>query len=170
VILGKWQGAGMAIALMPYFALVLRVQVEQTISAEGWRNLLQHCDPHRNFDGEIMVFGAMDERSIDGYVSRLTSFGFTGPDNGDTSDMAIYAFGKTTQIPSWLSVVDVTFFDESIGPCKAWKLTKSERYQLVDFHTRIDSPTKGYECDWEPKIGQIRRGPPPLHSARSNSQ
>jgi hypothetical protein len=159
----------MAIKLMPFVTLVLRTQVEQNISAEGWRYLLSHCDPHRNFDGEIIVFGAMDERSIDRHISELTSFGFIGPDQGEESDMVVFVFGSASQVPGWLSLVDVTFFDASIKPCKAWKLTKSEQYRLVDFHTPVAGPTKGYECDWEPKIGPIRRGPAPSRSQPSSS-
>ena len=147
----------MAIRLMPFITLILRSNVEQEISAKGWRYLLHYCDPHRNFDGEIMAFGAMSGRDIETYIEDLTSFGFIGPDNGENSDMALWAmpFGPASYMPSWLSVVDVKFFDDPAKNCKAWKLSNSEVYRLIDFHLEIEAPTKGYECDWPPLIGKI---------------
>ena len=147
----------MAIRIMPFITLILRPHVQQEISAEGWRYLFHHCDPHRNFDGEIMVFGAMSGHDIEVHIDALTSFGFIGPGNGENSDMVLWEmlFGPTSDMPSWLSVVDVTFFDDTASPCKAWKLSDSGVYQLLDFHTGIEAPTKGYECDWAPLIGKI---------------
>lgn len=147
----------MAIRLMPFITLILRPRVEQEISANGWRYLFHHCDPHRNFDGEIMVFGAMSGHDIEVHINQLTSFGYIGPDNGEGSDMVLWEgpFGPRSAVPSWLSVVDVKFFDIEREPCKAWKLSKSEVYRLIDFHTEIEAPTKGYECDWAPLIGKI---------------
>ncbi len=147
----------MAIRLMPFITLILRPGVEQEISAKGWRYLFHHCDPHRNFDGEIMVFGAMSGRDIKIYIDELTSFGFIGPGNGEHSDMVIWEmpFGPTSGMPSWLSIVDVKFFDRTTKNCKAWKLSSSGVYRLIDFHSAIEAPTKGYECDWPPLIGKI---------------
>jgi hypothetical protein len=147
----------MAIRLMPFITLILRPHVEQEISAKGWRYLFHHCDPNRNFDGEIMVFGAMNGQDIENRIDELKSFGYIGPDKGENSDMVLWAgpFGATSDLPSWLSVVDVKFFDCETRNCKAWKLSNSSVYQLIDFHTESKAPMKGYECDWQPMIGKI---------------
>ncbi len=34
-------------------------------------------------------------------------------------------------------------------------MENSNVYELVDFESQIDLPTKGYECDWLPYIGKI---------------
>ena len=67
------------------------------------------ADPHHNFDGEIMAFGAMSGNDIDRYITELTSFGYIGPGNGDASDMVVAEslFGDSSEIPSWLELVDV---------------------------------------------------------------
>lgn len=147
----------MAIECMPFITLILRINVQQKISAEGWKYLMHYCDPHSNFDGEIMVFGAMSGRDIQKYVDALSSFGFVKPDNGDKSDMVIWEgpFGATTEVPEWLTTVDVEFFDDETQAVKAWKLTNSGVYNLLDFHRSPELPMKGYECDWAPKIGKI---------------
>ncbi|MEN8677229.1 MAG: hypothetical protein ABF298_07585 [Alteriqipengyuania sp.] len=147
----------MAIRMMPFYTLILRTSVEQEISAKGWRYLFHHCDPHRNFDGEIMVFGAMSGHDIEIDIDALTSFGFIGPDNGESSDMVVWQspFGATSGMPSWLSVVDVKFFDDTARNCKAWKLSNSEVYRLIDFHSAMETPTKVYEWYWPPLIGKI---------------
>jgi hypothetical protein len=147
----------MAIECMPFITLILRVNVQQEISAKSWKFLMYYSDPNTNFDGEIMVFGAMSGQDIQQYVDRLSSFGFVEPNNGDHSDMVIWEgpFGATSDIPEWLTTVSVEFFDERTDDIQAWKLTDSGEYNLLDFHSTAKLPMKGYECDWEPKIGKI---------------
>lgn len=147
----------MAIKLMPFITLIVRINVQQKISAEGWRYLMYYSQPQKNFDGELMVFGAMNGRDIEDYEKTLTSFGFIGPDKGEKSDMVVWEsiFEAVTYVPSWLSVVDVKFFDAEKPDVRAWKLTDSGVYRLVDFSNRAELPTKGYECDWQPFIGKI---------------
>ncbi len=145
----------MAIKLMPFITLILRVETPNSVSAGGWRYLLKRCNPQKNFDGEIMVFGAMSGGDIDHEVAMLRSFGFIGPGEGEWSDMVVWEFGPSEAMPSWLSVVEVTFFDEGAKPCRAWQLTNSQVYTLIDFHTRVELPTKGYQCDWPPLIGKV---------------
>ncbi|MDE3237865.1 MAG: hypothetical protein KGN33_02770 [Paracoccaceae bacterium] len=147
----------MAIKVMPYITVILRTQVEQPISSEGWRYLANSVDPSRNFDGEIMVFGFMGGNGVQRCIDRLTSFGFIGPDRGNQSDIVVWEgpFGPATSMVDWLSLVDVNFFDANIEPCQAWKLTNSSVYTLLDFHILENLPTKGYECDWHPNIGKI---------------
>jgi len=150
----------MAIQTLSFISLILRPFVQQPISSEGWRFLMCSADPHRNFDGEIMAFGAMSGNDIDRYIKELKSFGYVGPDNGDASDMVVAEslFGDSSEMPSWLELVDVNFFDEKLPPVKAWKKKESEVYKLLNFEDDINHPTKGYECDWPPHIGKIAKG------------
>ena len=149
----------MAIQTLSYIYLILRPFVRQPISSEGWKYLLVNADPSRNFDGEIMAFGAMSGQRIDGIIERLKSFGYIGPDNGEESDIVIAdMMGGTSYVPTWLELVDVEFFDDTRPIVKAWKLKKSGVYELLNFETGVSLPTKGYECDWPPHIGKIATG------------
>src|SRR6056297_655642 len=116
----------MAILEMPFYTLILRVNVEQEISAEGWRALFQRVNPASNFDGELMVFGSMNEMDLQAHIDALKSYGFLGPENGDGSDMVIWGspIGALSDVPNWLSYIEVEFFDDR-PPCKAWKLANS---------------------------------------------
>ena len=146
----------MAIQTLSFISLILRPYVQQPISTDGWQYLLAHADPHRNFDGEIMAFGAMSDRDMDYIMLELISFGYIGPDQGDKSDMVISSsFFGGSNIPSWLELVDVKFFDDGKAPTRAWKMTRSNVYSLLDFETTLATATKGYQCDWPPLIGKI---------------
>ena len=79
----------MAIQTLSFISLILRPFVPQTIKSEGWRYLLGYAEPLRNFDGEIMAFGATSGQDIDRIVQALVSFGYIGPDQGDKSDMVL---------------------------------------------------------------------------------
>ena len=103
----------MAIQTLSFISLILRPYVEQPISTDGWKHLLAQVDPHRNFDGELMAFGTMSGRDMDRIIHDLTSFGYIGPDLGDKSDMIVSdMFVGTDNLPSWIELVDVSFFDE----------------------------------------------------------
>ena len=146
----------MAIQTLSFISLILRPYVQQPISTDGWQYLLAQADPHRNFDGELMAFGAMSGQDMDRIMQALISFGYVGPDQGDQSDMVVSdMFTRTDKLPSWIELVDVTFFDETKSPVQAWKMKKSNVYGLLDFEGNIATPTKGYECDWPPYIGKI---------------
>ena len=145
----------MAIQTLSFINLIIRPWVEQEISSEGWAFLLNHTDPNRNYDGEIMAFGAMSNRDIDGIINRLTSSGYNKPDMGEDSDMVISRVFDKSYMPSWIELVDVTFFDVTLPPVKAWKKKNSEVYKLLNFESDISVPTKGYDCDWPPHIGKI---------------
>ena len=69
----------MAIQTLSFISLILRPYIQQPISTDGWQYLLAQADPHRNFDGEIMAFGAMSGRGIDCIIEELISFGYIGP-------------------------------------------------------------------------------------------
>lgn len=145
----------MAIQTLSFINLIIRPWVEQEISSEGWAFLLNHTDPNRNYDGEIMAFGAMSNRDIDGIINRLTSSGYNKPDMGEDSDMVISSVFDKSYMPPWIELVDVTFFDDTLPPVKAWKKKNSEVYKLLNFESDITVPTKGYDCDWPPHIGKI---------------
>ena len=66
-----------------------------------------------------------------------------------------HMFMGESNLPAWIELIDVTFFDESPSPVKAWKRKDSEVYKLVDFENEINVLTKGYEFDWSPHIGKI---------------
>ena len=146
----------MAIQTLSFISLILRPYVKQPISTDGWKSLFAQVDPHRNFDGELMAFGTMSGQDMDRIIQTLFSFGYIGPGEGDQSDMVVSdMFSAGSNIPSWLELVDVKFFDESRPPTQAWKMKKSNVYRLIDFEASLATPTKGYECDWPPYIGKI---------------
>jgi hypothetical protein len=146
----------MAIQTLSFISLIVRPNVTQTIKPEGWRYLLGYADSRRNFDGEIMAFGAMSGNDIDRTINQLVAFGYIGPDNGDASDMVLSPMWEgSSYIPDWLELVDVRFFDESRPATQAWKMKNSNVYALLDFETESNLPTKGYQCDWPPYIGKI---------------
>jgi hypothetical protein len=146
----------MAIKTLSFISLILRPYVQQPISIDGWQYLLSRADPHRNFDGEIMAFGTMSGQDMDRIILDLTSFGYVGPDQGNQSDMVVSdMFSGPSNIPSWIELVDVKFFDEATPPTQAWKMKKSNVYELLNFEAALDKPVKGYQCDWPPFIGKI---------------
>ena len=146
----------MAIQTLSFISLILRPYVKQPISTDGWKSLFAQVDPHRNFDGELMAFGTMSGHDMDQIIERLVSFGYVGPDEGDKSDMIVSdMFTGTDQLPSWIELVDVQFFDEEMPTVKAWKLKESGMYDLINFEADLSLPRKGYQCDWPPLIGKI---------------
>lgn len=146
----------MAIKFLPFYALILRFDTSRVKSIEGWRFLMENCDRNRNFDGELIVFGAMSYDVIRDYIEALTGFGFNEPDDSEETDIVIWSAGvPLTSVPNWLTVIDIEFFAADVPPCKAWKLSESQVYDLLDFHQKIRLPRKGYECDWPPRIGRI---------------
>ena len=146
----------MAIQTLSFISLILRPYVQQDIDPDGWAYLLDHADPNRNFDGEILAFGAMSGGDIDRIINHLFAYGYNRPDTGENSDMVIYdMFTGASFVPSWLELVDVTFFDKTHPPVKAWKKKDSGVYKLLNFEADITLPTKSYDCDWSPNIGKI---------------
>ena len=147
----------MAIQTLSFISLILRPYVEQPISTDGWKTLFAQVDPYRNFDGELMAFGAMSGQDIDRIIHNLISFGYIGPGQGDQSDMVVpHMFSGASNIPSWIELVDVKFFDEATPPVQAWKMKGSGVYDLINFEADLSLPRKGYQCDWPPYIGKIQ--------------
>jgi hypothetical protein len=103
----------MAIQTLSFISLILRPYVEQPISTDGWKHLFAQVDPYRSFDGELMAFGTMSGQDMDTIIERLVSFGYVGPNEGDKSDMVVSdMFMGADNLPSWIELVDVSFFDE----------------------------------------------------------
>ena len=147
----------MAIQTLSFISLILRPYVKQPISTDGWKTLFAQVDPHRNFDGELMAFGAMSGQDIDRIIHDLTSFGYIGPGQGDQSDMVVSdMFSGSSNIPSWIELVDVKFFDENQPPVQAWKMKESGVYDLINFEADLSLPRKGYQCDWPRCFGKIQ--------------
>ena len=144
----------MALVRIPFIGLIFRPFVEQEISRECLLGLLKQINPERNFDGELMVFGAMNTRDIEARYEFLKKGGYKGPSSGEEADMAFSFDGNLQDPPGWLHTTEVRFFDDKIPAVTAHKFTNSQVYQLVDFHGDYHG-VKGYECDWEPFIGKI---------------
>lgn len=142
----------MAIRVMPFHAIVLRLFVPQDITQSGWRMLIANVALGR-FDGEIMAFGSMDPIAIIGVGKSLEGMGFKGPVHGDDADFALLDRGEGA-MPSWLEKVELRFFDSGLVSA-AWKMVNSETYALADQNGRESLPTKGYQVDWPPFIGRI---------------
>ena len=58
-------------------------------------------------------------------------------------------------LPSWIELVDVTFFGDDQPPVKAWKMKEPGVYDLINFEADLSLPRKGYQCDQAPLIGKI---------------
>ena len=144
----------MALVRIPFIGLIFRPFVEQEISRECLLGLLKQINPERNFDGELMVFGAMNTRDIEARYKFLIKGGYKGPSSGEEADMAFSFDGYLQDPPGWLHTTEVRFFDDKIPAVTAHKFTISQVYQLVDFNGDYHG-VKGYECDWEPFIGKI---------------
>ena len=128
----------MAIQTLSFISLILRPYVEQPISKDGWKSLFAQVDPHRNFDGELMAFGTMSGHDMDRIIHDLISFGYVGPDQGDKSDMVVSdMFMGADNLPSWIELVDVTFFEADQPPVKAWKMKNSGVYDLINFEANL---------------------------------
>ena len=143
----------MAIRVMPFYAIVLRPFVLESMAREGWMMLVHHA-ARGTFDGEIMAFGAMNPREIENHAEYLEQLGFKGPQHNDEADFALFQSGMG-KLPTWLEIVDVKHFADGPEHDSAWKLKNSEVYTLHDFHFQPQYPTKGYEVDWPPYIGKI---------------
>ena len=145
----------MAIITLPFYAIILRPFHNQSVAKEGYQFLLRYIDPHRNFDGEIMVFGAMSGMDQANTLEGLRAYGYKGDPADDDCDFVEAEMHSLYQPVSWLETVDVKFFDEAFGSAQAWKMVNSDVYDLVDFHGGARLPRKGYQCDWTPYIAKI---------------
>ena len=144
----------MALVRIPFMGLIFRPFVKQKISQDCLFWLLGQINPERNFDGELMVLGAMSSHDIEARQKVLIEGGYEGPSSGEEADMAFSFSGDLQNPPGWLHTIEVRFFDDKIPAVTAHKFTNSQVYKLVDFHGDYYG-VKGYECDWKPFIGKI---------------
>ena len=87
----------MALVRIPFIGLIFRPFVEQEISRECLLGLLKQINPERNFDGELMIFGAMNTRDIQARYDFLIKVGYKSPSSGEEADMA-FSFGPRTSL------------------------------------------------------------------------
>ena len=66
----------MALVRIPFIGLIFRPFVKQEISRECLLGLLGQINPEKNFDGELMVFGAMNTRDIEANYEFLIKGGY----------------------------------------------------------------------------------------------
>jgi hypothetical protein len=131
-----------------HWGLMLRVDVAQPITQDGWKYLLTEARHPFNFDGEIFgLHSAME--------GQLREFGFHGPEEGSEADFVDVDTGLRTAATkvNWIERVDVMPLVEGIKPFRAWKLKNSGVYTVTNYNDRV--LTKGTEVDWAPLIGKI---------------
>ena len=93
------------------------------------------CRSHIVFDGLVydmtgQLFLLVPEPSYEGASTGAT-----------LSDVNL--FMGTDNLPSWIELVDGSFFDEDQPPVKAWKMKNSGVYDLINFEADLSLPRKG---------------------------
>jgi hypothetical protein len=138
----------MALDASIHWGLILRVEVPQKITQEGWKWLLSEARFPSNFDGEIFGLHSVMQ-------DQLRDFGFRGPEFGLEADFVDVDFGYRTVVNtvSWLQRIDVVPLIDSVKTFNAWKTKNSNVYTVENLDGRI--LTKGTEVDWLPLIGKI---------------
>lgn len=138
----------MALNAAIHWSLILRVDVSQDITQDGWKHLLTHARYPFNFDSEI--FGLHSTMS-----DQLREFGFRGEEAGPEADFVDVDFGYRTAVNTvnWLERVDVVSLVDGLKPFQAWKLKNSGVYDVATFDDRV--VRKGTHVDWPPLIGKI---------------
>lgn len=138
----------MALSASIHWGLMLRVQVPQPITQDGWRYLLTEARYPFNFDGEIIGLHSRLE-------DRLREYGFRGSEAGADADFVDVdiGFGTAGTTVGWIELVGVVPLVDGIKPFWAWKLKKSGVYTVTDLTDRVF--TKGTDVDWPPLIGKI---------------
>ena len=138
----------MALNAEIHWGIMLRVNVTQPVTQEGWKYLLQEARNPFNFDGEIFGLGFRLE-------DQLREFGFRGEEAGLEADFidVDYAYRTATNTVNWLDHVEVVPLVEGLKPFQAWKLKSSGVYTVTDMLGQVF--TKGTEVDWPRLIGKI---------------
>ena len=124
----------MALVRIPFIGLIFRPFVKQEISRECLLGLLGQINPEKNFDGELMVFGAMNTRDIEASYEFLIKGGYKGPSSGEEADMAFSFDGYLQNPPDWLQTIEVRFFDDKMTAITAHKFAKSANFLLAECH------------------------------------
>ena len=138
----------MALNAAIHWGLILRVDVPQAITQDGWKNLLAQARYPFNFDGEI--FGLHSTMA-----KQLRAFGFRGQEAGHEADFVDvdHVYNTASEVVNWLELVDVSPLVDGLKPFQAWKLRNSGVYDVALFDDRV--VTKGTHVDWPPLIGKI---------------
>ena len=138
----------MALNAAIHWGLILRVDVPQAITQDGWKYLLSQARYPFNFDSEIVGLGF-------GLEEQLREFGFRGDEAGREADFVDvdHGYRTATETVNWLELVDVAPLVEGLKPFQAWKLRNSGVYDVATFDDRV--VRKGTHVDWPPLIGKI---------------
>lgn len=138
----------MALNAEVHWGLILRIDVPQRISQEGWKHLLKDARYPFNFDGEL--FGLHSTMS-----GQLREFGFRGEEAGQEADFVDVHYGYRTALETvnWLEHVDVMPLIRGVKPFPALKLKNSGVYDVATIDDRV--VCKGTHVDWQPMIGKI---------------
>ncbi len=138
----------MALNAAIHWGLILRIDVPQAVTQDGWKYLLAQARYPFNFDGEI--FGLHSTMA-----DQLREFGFRGEEAGQEADFVDVDYGYSTAVDTvnWLERVDVLPLINGFKPFQAWKLKNSGVYDVATFGDRV--VTKGTHVDWPPLIGKI---------------
>lgn len=138
----------MALNAEIHWGFILRVNVPQAVSQDGWKYLLKNARYPSNFDGEI--FGL--HSSMEG---QLRNFGFRGEEAGQDADFVDVdrGFNQASTVVNWLERVDVIPLIDRLKPFQAWKLSNSGVYDVSTLNDRV--LRKGSDVDWHPLIGKI---------------
>ena len=129
----------MALVRIPYFGLIFRPFVKQEISRECLLGLLGQINPEKNFDGELMVFGAMSTRDIQARYDFLIKGGYKGPSSGEEADMAFSFDGYLQNPPDWLQTIDVRFLTIKLQPFQLTNLKIRKSMILLIFLAIIEA-------------------------------
>ena len=138
----------MALNAAIHWGLILRVDVPQSVTRDGWKYFLANSRYPFNFDGEI--FGLHSSMG-----DQLRNFGFRGEEAGEEADFVDVdrGFNQASKIVNWLELVDVIPLVDNLKPFHAWKLKNSGVYDVATFDDRV--LRKGADVDWHPLIGKI---------------
>lgn len=85
--------------------------------------MLGQINSERNFDGELMVLGAMSTPDIEARYDFIIKGGYKGPSSGEEADIAFSFSGDLQNPPSWLHTIEVRLFNDKIPAVKAHKFT-----------------------------------------------
>lgn len=134
----------MALIARGMYKLILRVNVEQEISQEGWRFVISEVLPNHwgneklgapTFDGEILCIQAMSPMDMSFVSEKLMSFGFRWSEDLDGADFAWFEFN----VPNldWLEEVSATPLRRGLREVVLWQLRGSRLDYFADDEGRV---------------------------------
>ena len=116
----------MALVRIPFLGLIFRPFVKQKISQDCLFWLLGQINPERNFDGEIMVLGAMSSHDMEARKKVLIE-GHTD-DRGEAQDNFVIARDRATNVLDYL-------VSQGIDATKLTAISKGETAPLTENNT-----------------------------------